>query len=141
MIVEPPVLPLTADDADWFRAVWRKCEAQLGELWTTGGPTFHRWLRDENLRHRIDGIRPFAFVHYLIRVDGGRTIYDIAVDPEARGQGFGRRLVEHVGFPCRLSTNTDNAESNAFYRALGFRLVKRELAKTGHLKNVYERLR
>lgn len=123
----------------WFRNLWRKVEPQLGELWTTGGPTFHRWLRDENLRHRIDGIEPVGFVHYLVRVDGGRTIYNIAVDPDQRGRGYGKALVEHVGFPCRLSTNTDNEGSNAFYRALGFRLVGRELARSGHLKNVWER--
>lgn len=136
-----PIRILTESDAEWFRVLWRKVEPQLGELWTTGGPTFHRWLVDTNLRHRIDGIEPVAFVHYLIRKDGGKTIYDIAVDPDHRGQGLGKALVEHVGFPVRLSTNVDNEGSNAFYRALGFRLTRREVSKSGHLKNVYERAR
>lgn len=53
---------------------------------------------------------------------------DLYVTPEFRGQGVGRRLVEHaiqdaVAYGCRamhLDTNEHNAASNALYARLGF---------------------
>jgi ribosomal protein S18 acetylase RimI-like enzyme len=136
------VRDLTDADLAWFRATWRKCEAQLGELGTTGGPLFHWYLTGKLPGHRFSGVEPYAFVHWRLRRDGWRRIYDMGVDPEARGRGLGRALLEFVGLPCRLSTSADNDISNGFYRAMGFRKMAVELARRGTgLKNVYERLR
>ena len=56
----------------------------------------------------------------------------VLVDPQDRGQGIGRALVEHVltiarrrGFTsCRLEVNRQNQIAHDLYRSQGFRLVE-----------------
>ncbi len=76
------------------------------------------------------------------RRDDWLTIMEICVDADYRRQGAGRGLVtkiRHDNFdrPVQLKCPVDN-ESNEFYRALGFRLVRRIAAvKTKRALNVW----
>lgn len=61
-----------------------------------------------------------------VRRDG--YILFLAVDPEHRGQGFGRRLVEaaaedHQAITCHARTS--NEDALAFYERLGFDIARR----------------
>lgn len=61
-----------------------------------------------------------------VRRDG--YILFLAVDPEYRGQGFGRRLVarvadEHTAVTCHARTT--NEQAIGFYRSLGFEIQRR----------------
>jgi len=62
-------------------------------------------------------------------------IVGLVVDSAQRGQGIGRRLVEHAALWARgqgcdslfLRTNTVRKRAHAFYLGLGFRRVKTQL--------------
>ena len=61
-----------------------------------------------------------------VRRDG--YILFLAVDPDYRGQGFGKRLVEAVADEHRTVTchaRTTNEDALAFYENLGFDIVRR----------------
>ena len=71
--------------------------------------------------------RIVGFVHFRCCKDGHATIYEIAVAPEWRGKGAGRKLIEAVaelakanGCKCiRLKCPVD-LPANGFYARLGF---------------------
>jgi len=73
------------------------------------------------------GIAGYALL-LLRRGSRVARLYSIAVDPGARGQGLGRRLVEAAldlarergAGILRLEVRVDNASAIALYRALGF---------------------
>lgn len=78
---------------------------------------------------------------------GIATLMSIAVAPEAQGLGAGRSLV--VGFTAEaqrrgatavdLTTDkVDNDRTNAFYRSLGFRVVREIVTPEGRILNEYE---
>jgi [ribosomal protein S18]-alanine N-acetyltransferase len=60
-------------------------------------------------------------------------LYSLAVSPDARGAGLGRRLLDEVGLRAaaagcrrlRLEVRDDNAAAMALYRGAGFREVAR----------------
>ncbi|MCX7969233.1 MAG: GNAT family N-acetyltransferase, partial [Armatimonadetes bacterium] len=81
--------------------------------------------------HRIVG-----FVHFRCCKDGHATIYEIAVAPEWRGKGVGRKLVEAVIEQARLNGCTllrlkcpIDLPANGFYARLGFSRVGIESGK------------
>lgn len=129
------------DDAWAVEAIWRPEERWLGSgklawkrYWANRSDREH-WLL-ASVRHTGDVM---GFVHYRIRRDGGKTIYEIAVAKEARRMGIATALLDAVGVPVRLKTNAGNRESNAFYRASGFRLMGVTLTKKGKPMNVWEK--
>jgi N-acetylglutamate synthase-like GNAT family acetyltransferase len=67
------------------------------------------------------------------RRDDWLTLMEICIDADYRRQGAGRALItkiRHSNFdrPARLKCPVDN-ESNEFYRALGFRMIRTEPAE------------
>lgn len=79
-----------------------------------------------------------GFVHYRTRRDGWSVVYDLAVNPEAQGQGIGRALLYAVPAPVRLKCTADNP-ANRFYTRAGMMLAGTETARSGRQLNVYER--
>jgi len=71
--------------------------------------------------------RIVGFVHFRCCKDGHATIYEIAVAPDWRGKGVGRKLVEAVCTHARLHSCTRlrlkcpiDLPANGFYQRLGF---------------------
>lgn len=132
-----PIVALTLEDRDWVFRVADFSKSILGPIglpwsrsWPTPGPRDF-WV----------GIREAAFAHYRLRLDGIKVLDEIAVHPHAKGLGLGRELVEHIGCPMELKTDADNAESNGFYRHLGFKLAGQKTSKNGKkLFNIYRKL-
>lgn len=132
---------LARTDEEWVKRLFVANAGVLG-IGDVANQTWYRyWARQNDGGEFWKVIRPHAFAHYRVRKDGWRTLYEIAVAQEAKGQGLGRRLVEHIGFPQRLKTDASHAESNAFYRKLGFQLVLTTQSKDGNkLLNHYEKV-
>ncbi|XWX02493.1 GNAT family N-acetyltransferase [Aggregatilineales bacterium SYSU G02658] len=75
-------------------------------------------------------------VHYHHRCDGQTTLYHIAVDSNKRQLGVGRSLVNALRNECKtlkmekiLLKCPVELPANAFYKALGFKLVITETGK------------
>lgn len=128
--------PLGDADEAWFKRVWKDAP-ELGDR-AVGNSTWFRWKQANNPRHHIDGVAEVAFVDWLLRLDGGVTINNIAVAASARRQGLARALIAVVPRPVRLVTNADNIPSNAFYASLGFVVLGKKRTRTGEQKNVHE---
>jgi ribosomal protein S18 acetylase RimI-like enzyme len=123
-------------DQPWFAKLFDVNRASLGNV--SGGTVFWRWLQSKQPNERILVIRPVAFVHYRIKRDGMRVVYEIAVAASAQRQGLARVLMDRVGRPVTLKTNADNEPSNRFYERLGFAVVAHVNTRDGKLMNVYQ---
>ncbi|MGB8622645.1 MAG: GNAT family N-acetyltransferase [Paracoccaceae bacterium] len=103
IIIRPP----TADDQQDWRRLW---SAYL-EFYETSVPeevyqtTFGRLLGDDpqdfNGLLAVSGGRPVGLVHYLFhrhcwKIENTCYLQDLYADPEVRGQGVGRALIEAV---------------------------------------------
>lgn len=108
----------TADDQKWVGKLFDANKSILGNV--SGGTVFYRWIKGGNEREHFDVIPEIAFAHWLVRKDGTRVLYEIAVHESMKRKGIGRRLLAHIGFPMELKTDAGNEESNRFYQALGF---------------------
>ncbi len=78
---------------------------------------------------------------------GTATLLSLAVDPAAQSRGVGRNLVRSFVEECarreahRVDLTTDkfgNASANAFYKGLGFRVVRELTTPEGRVLNEYE---
>ena len=81
-----------------------------------------------------------GFVHFRCCKDGHATIYEIAVAPEWRGKGVGRKLVEAVCTHARLHSCTRlrlkcpiDLPANGFYQRLGFVRIGVETLEPAHM--------
>jgi ribosomal protein S18 acetylase RimI-like enzyme len=79
----------------------------------------------------IDGVPCGRIV--LAAGAGQLRLVDIALLPEARGQGFGRRVLGALqacaaghGMPLTLSVHHSNPNARRLYQALGFRALSRD---------------
>ena len=132
------ITPARASDAEWLARLCAASRSELGQV--NGGRVLWQWLHDGDSNEFICVIRPLAFVHYRIRNDGVRVVYRLAVTPEARRCGLGRRLMRHVGRPVTLKTNATNRPANRFYRQLGMVRVATTRTRSGaHRLHVYYR--
>ena len=120
MATEQPIVVLGAEDKDWVLRVWKPAAKVLG---VDAGTIWYRWVTYAPANEHWIGVREVAFAQYRQRRDGVKVLYSIGVAPVAKRQGLGRRLIEHIGFPMELKTDADHAESNAFYRKLGFKFA------------------
>ncbi len=81
-----------------------------------------------------------GFVHFRCCKDGHATIYEIAVAPEWRGKGVGRKLVEAVCNHARMHSCTRlrlkcpiDLPANGFYQRLGFVRIGVETPNPAHM--------
>lgn len=124
-----------------------KLIAQLVDVWERSVRATHAFLSEAE----IDEIKPFipqalAGVETLVIAEengepvGFMGVQDgrlemLFLDPEARGHGLGRRLLEH-GITClgvtELTVNEQNPQAVGFYEHLGFKTYRRtELDEEG----------
>ena len=124
-----------------------KLIAQLVDVWERSVRATHAFLSEAE----IDEIKPFvpqalAGVETLVVAEengepvGFMGVQDgrlemLFLDPEARGHGLGRRLLEH-GITClgvtELTVNEQNPQAVGFYEHLGFKTYRRtELDEEG----------
>lgn len=93
--------------------------------------TFLYYMDSASSRVRllIAGDEPVGYVVYTVRGHPPLVYVDsIAVEPEHRGQGYGRRMMEHVSTVAsesgiryvKLHVRESNSRARDFYRALGF---------------------
>jgi ribosomal protein S18 acetylase RimI-like enzyme len=90
---------------------------------------------------RMDGILAgYAVVvwSYSIEYGGVEAVLDeLYLEPEARGTGLGRIVVEHIvreaqnagAIVMRLETERENTAARAFYKRLGFQTLERQPMK------------
>jgi putative acetyltransferase len=86
------------------------------DLLSTGTPEF--WVASE------EGLGPIGFLGV-----SAHSIEALFLDPDFRGRGWGRRLVEHAqilsGVGLAVDVNEQNVAAPRFYEALGFVPVAR----------------
>lgn len=82
-----------------------------------------------------------GFVEYRHRRDEQTTLYNIAIVPEYRGLGIGRKLVQSLVIEAKGCNKRyislkcpEDLVANHFYEALGFQLHKVETGKQRRLK-------
>lgn len=124
-------------DQKWVAKLFDKNKDTLGVV--GGGLAFYRWYNDGNDRARWIVIPEIAFAHYLIRKDGFKVLYEIAVDSEHRRKGLATALIKKIGYPIELKTDKDNVASNAFYLRLGFWLMGAKRTAGGKIVNIYQK--
>ncbi|WP_435363916.1 GNAT family N-acetyltransferase [Haloarchaeobius sp. DYHT-AS-18] len=121
----------------------------------------HEWYGDDRLREDIAAADTMVlvalaegdlagFAHGVLADDTG-TLMRVYVDPDHRGDGIGRALVEFAtdDFATRGADRveamvlTDNEPGNEFYRSLGFEQVQRATTTIGgesYEENIYLKL-
>lgn len=130
-VTPPSIRPMTRDDWSWIQS-WYQDEAIDREL----GPVDDEWL--EHVLTAEDGMqfvveeehRPAALIGCVWDPRGiEHGITDIAVDPERRGTGIGRRAIEAaLAWPGHPPTarwiafvDPENPAAHRFFTALGWR--------------------
>lgn len=114
--------PATPDDKQWVIELFA-ASGQLGSEYIANSRWFRFWQAKNPREHWIVDNNNSAFCHYLVALDGTRSIYEIAVAQNARRTGLGKAMIELVGVPVRLKTDVENDTSNAFYASVGFLCV------------------
>ncbi len=125
-------------DQKWVAKLFDKNKEILG--YVSGGTVFWRWLQDvkKHDRHQFLVIPEVAFAHFLVKKTGEKVLYEMAVDPEQKRKGLGRKLLDRIGRPLTLKTDADNVESNSFYVRYGMRLMGTTEAASGKRLNIYQ---
>lgn len=100
---------------------------------------FYHWKQTENPRNKWVVVENFAFAHYMIKLNGQKTLYEIAVDDHMKRKGIAKTILSHIGSPISLKTDADNLESNSFYRSLGFICLGQKFTSSGKKVNIYEK--
>lgn len=113
----------------------------LAELWEASVRATHDFLLEEDILF----YRPFVVNEYLpaanlyvVREEGkplafigisGKEIETLFVHPDARGKGYGKRLLEFAvdKFGAdKVDVNEQNEQAVGFYRRMGFDVVGRD---------------
>jgi ribosomal protein S18 acetylase RimI-like enzyme len=123
-------------DAPWIDKLLKANQAAFGSL--GGHELFWRLALPGNSNEHILVIRPVAFVHYRRNRTGLRVVYEIVVDERSKQRGLGRALMEAVGRPVTLRTDTGNDEANNFYKRIGLVVVGVARKRDGTKLNVYQ---
>ena len=121
----------------------------------------HEWYSTDQLEHDVEAadVRLIVacedddvvgFAHGIVSDETG-TILRVYVDPDQRGNGAGRALVEYTMDDFSRSgverveamVLAENEPGNEFYSALGFELVQRAMTTIGdesHAEHIYLKL-
>lgn len=126
---------LNLEDESWVRRLWFP---ELGAPDTFSGCWWRLWNGQAPNQYWV-GVEGEGFVAFTLRKDGGRTVNYISVAEACRGSGLALRLLEFVGSPCTVVTDTENAASNRLYQKAGFRKVGIKEKSDGGKVNVWQR--
>ncbi|MFT4090158.1 MAG: acetyltransferase [Asticcacaulis sp.] len=112
----------------------------LADIWTRSVRATHHFL-DEAAFEEISQIVTKTYLPaaplWVAEHEGGIAgfmgltgphIDSLFLDPDLRGQGIGRQLVEHafaLNSGQSVDVNEQNPEATAFYKHMGFRVVRR----------------
>lgn len=129
------VVPANQFDLDWITVLFNQNSKILG----SASQVMYRWLHQRSRGEKMLVIRPYAFAHFNVRKDGWKTLHEIAVSEAVKRQGYGKALMEAIGYPMQLKTDADNEESNLFYQKLGFACMGQKTTRSGKLVNIYQR--
>jgi GNAT superfamily N-acetyltransferase len=138
---KPPCLPDC--DRDAIFALF-KSDLEAIQIWKEKGRQLWYWYWKSPSKNAhwdkavVDG-KVLGTVHWNVRRDGIRNLHDIVVVSETRGSGLGRKLVEHVGLPIILKTDSCSI-ANGFYQHLGFTLYMTSESQNGQKKMNHYRL-
>ncbi len=102
-----------------------------------GGVIWYRYWHQSGSERWIVARPDLGCAHYRVRRDGWKVIDEIVTSEAARRRGVAKAMIEHIGAPIFVKTDCDNEPSNAFYLALGFRLVNVRFARSGKPMNEY----
>lgn len=128
------ILPIDKSDESWIGPLFKLNESILGAF----SLTWYRYWASNNEREQWIKIGEVAFARYLIKKNGEKTLYEIAV--KEKNKGHGKKLLNYIGYPMELKTDKDNMESNAFYRKCGFICMGSKQSKSGKKTfNIYKR--
>lgn len=122
------IRPLGPADREWVLRLWKPMSNILGSIPST---VWWRWENGNSPNEHFIGIPEQAFAHYRVLKTGYRNLYEIGVAESARRKGYGKALLDYIGYPMMLKTDEDNHVSRAFYKANGFRLVMIGKSKDG----------
>jgi ribosomal protein S18 acetylase RimI-like enzyme len=115
----------------------RKNSKELG--FVTRGAYIEGMMRNELALIQSRG-EIIALCHFHIRRDRVLVIYEIATKKEHRGNGIGRALIQAIkrlgerrGASAIFLKCPEEQPANAFYKAIGFRLIGKEAGKKRRL--------
>jgi ribosomal protein S18 acetylase RimI-like enzyme len=107
-------------------AIKRIANQYKSELGYVMYPALREALKRLELYVAFVGSEIVGFVHWHLRKDGVRTIYEIATHRDWQGKGVGKMLLNSVPAPVRLKCTIDNVHANVFYKSQGFILKEIE---------------
>ena len=119
---------ITKEDESWIKPLFEKNSYILGPF---GGVWAFFWQSTAKNEKWVC-IEGIGFAHFRRKRNGIVTLYEIAVDENHKRKGYGKKLMDHMGYPMELKTDKDNEESNAFYKKLGFLLMGEKVSKKGN---------
>lgn len=121
------IRPCTDEDCDAIAALWRK--AGLTRPWNDPAADFRRCRETPTAELFVAELGGAAVGSVMAGTDGHRGwVYYLAVDPEVRRNGLGRRLMrraekwlKEAGAPkVQLMIRPENGPVRAFYHTLGY---------------------
>jgi len=114
-------------DVDAVAALWERCG--LTRPWNDPRADIALARRNPNARVLVGKTADALVASAMVGHDGHRGwVYYVAVDPDARGKGFGRALMDAAEDFLReagitklmLMVRPDNTKVQAFYETLGY---------------------
>lgn len=142
-------MPIDIEQADLNNATHRKCIVELLDMYSRDSMGSAAPLPDSARERLIDGLRRYSGALVLLAWDNDDcvglcicfegfstfqaqpllNIHDIAVLPDYRGQGIGRRLLTAVENAAKrkncckitLEVRLDNPQAQGLYQSFGFR--------------------
>lgn len=121
------VAPLTDADVAATVALWQRCE--LTRPWNDPAADIAQARRGDNAAILLGREGDRLVASAMVGHDGHRGwVYYVAVDPDARGKGHGRAIMEAAedwlrqrGIPkLMLMVRQENAKVQAFYESIGY---------------------
>jgi GNAT superfamily N-acetyltransferase len=122
--------PAISEDRAWMMKIYRQNKHVMGPPDLRG------------LTQSIDGltpnihwsvVRPHAFAMWRMRRDGVRFLSRIIVDESMRNCGIGIAILNHIGKPILLHTQSDNVHAIEYYKRRGFTTIGNTYTRRGNI--------